>query len=284
MYRLSIDGRPVTDLTQTTGATSVGSGYMLKFDLRTGLNVPKRIRIDFETMPFRGVYLGPTDYLWKPVIPGDRLMVFGDSISDGSANNAGGGIGTWFYRTGRMLGCSDNWEQGRGGTGYITAGSYDTLPNRLAADVVAYTPNRLIVWAGYNDNGGSQTAIGSAASGLYASIASGLPSCQTYVIGCWSPTGSPAGSITSTDATIQTAALGASLPFISPITGSVYNGAGTLVTTLGPWITGTGRVGSTTGSGIADWAIGVDGVHPTDAGHVYVSRRIFSSLRALMPA
>lgn len=283
-YRLSIDGRAVTDLPQATGATSAGAAYMLKFDLKTGLNTPKRIRLDFCTMPFRGVYLPPTDTLWKPVAGGGRFMLFGDDLSDGASANTGGGTGTWLYRTGRMLGVQDVWEQGRTGTGYITAGSFDTLANRLAADVVAYTPDRLVVWAGYNDSGGSQPAIGTAASALFTAIASGLPTCQTYVVGCWSPSGSPTSALTSTDATLQTAAAGASLPFLSPITGSVYDKTGTLVTTLGPWITGTGKVGSTTGTGIADWAIGADGVHPTDAGHLYLSRRIFSSLRALMPA
>src|SRR3569832_1071542 len=57
---------------------------------------------------------------------------------------------------------------------------------------------------------------------------------------------------------------GGSLPFISPLTGGIYNAAGTLIATHGARITGTGRVGATTGSGIADTYIGTDAVHPTD--------------------
>lgn len=283
-YRLVIDGRPVTELMQTVPASSVGAAYMLKVDLRVGLNVPKRVRIEVASMPIRGVYLNPTDTLWMPQAEGDRLMVLGDQLSDGSSMNTGGGTGTWFYRLGRYLGVEDTWEQGTSGSGYITAGTADTFGNRLAADVTAYTPTRLIIFGGYNDSSGVQSSITTAANSLYSAIATNLPNCQTTVIGCWSPTGSPAAALTTTDVTLQNAAAAAGLPFISPITGTVYGKTGSAVVTQGPWITGTGKVGSTTGSGIADWAIGSDGVTPTDAGHVYLARRVANALRALMPA
>lgn len=283
-YRLLVDGKPTTELMQSVPGSSVGSAYMMKVDLRTGAMTPKRIRLEFSGMPLRGVYLPPTDTLWMPTFQGDRLMVLGDQLSDGSSMETGGGAGTWFYRCARYLGVADAWEQGTNGSGYITAGTADTFGNRLAADVTAYSPNRLIIWGGYNDSAGSQSSITTAAAALYTAIATNLPNCQTTVIGCWSPTGSPSSAITTTDVTLQNAAAAAGLPFISPITGTVYGKTGSAVMTQGPWITGTGRAGSTTGSGIADWAIGSDGATPTDAGHVYLARRILGSLRALMPA
>lgn len=283
-YRLLVDGKPLTELMQSVPGTSVGSAYMMKVDLRVNAQTPKRIRLEFASMPLRGVYLNPTDTLWMPVFAGDRLMVLGDQLSDGSSMETGGGAGTWFYRCARYLGVADAWEQGTNGSGYITAGTADTFGNRLAADVTAYTPNRLIVWGGYNDSAGSQGTIATAAAALYTAIATNLPNCQTTVIGCWSPTGSPSAALTTTDVTLQNAAATAGLPFISPITGTVYGKTGSAVVTTGPWITGTGRVGSTTGTGIADWAIGSDGATPTDAGHLYLARRVLGSLRALMPA
>lgn len=282
MYRLSIDGRKVTDLMQAVGGTTAGSTHLMTVDL--GSAAPRVIRFDFYTVPFGGVYLPPGATMWSTVPSGGRFMVFGDSLSDGSAINTGGGAGTWAHRTGRLLGSNDVWDEARGGTGYITAGSYATLANRVATDVVAWNPSRLVVWAGYNDNGGSQPTIASAAASLYSTIRAGLPSTEVYVIGCWSPTGSPGASITNTDATLRTAAAAAGYPFISPITGSIYDSAGTLVATHGAWITGTGRVGATTGTGNADIYIGTDAVHPTDAGHVYLARRIAASIRELMPA
>jgi lysophospholipase L1-like esterase len=256
MYRLSIDGRKVTDLMQSSGGTTAGSGHLITFDL--GSAAPRRIRLDFTTFPFGGVYLPPTATMWQVPSQGGRFMVFGDSLSDGSAQNNGFGAGTWFA----------------GGTGYITPGSYATFADRLAADVIAWAPDRLVLWGGYNDNGGNQTTIGTAAASLYAAIKAGLPSCQVYVIGCWSPIATPATSVSNTDATLRTAAAGAGFPFISPLTGGCYDATGTLVATQGAWIN----------SGNIAGYIGGDAVHPTDAGHIYLSRRITAALRALMPA
>ncbi|MFD7609702.1 GDSL-type esterase/lipase family protein [Streptomyces sp. NPDC059828] len=272
MYRLSVDGRKVADLMTAVGGTTAGSTHLMTVDL--GSAASRTIRFDFYTVPFGGVFLPPTATMWSTVPSGGRFMGFGDSLTDGSSINTGGGAGTWLHRTGRLLGSNDVWDEARGGTGYITAGSFATLANRVAADVVAWAPSRLVVWAGYNDNGGSQPSIATAAASLYTTIKTGLPQCEVYVIGCWSPSGSPASSITNTDATLQAAAAAAGFPFISPLTGGCYNAAGTLVATHGAFITAAN----------ASTYIGGDSVHPTDSGHIYLSRRITAAIRQLMPA
>lgn len=272
-YRLTVDGRKLTDLAQITGASSAGSRHVLKFTFSTA--VPRRIRFDFTTMPFGGLYLAPGATAWKPTARGGRLGILGDSISDGSSNNTGAGIGTWTYRAGRLLGCTDVWDQSRGGTGYITAGSYAVFADRVAGDITPYSFDRLIVWGGYNDSAGSQAAIQSAAESLYATLKSALVAGgQVYVMGCWSPTGSPTSTLTNTDATLKAAALTAGLPFISTITGEIRNGAGTLLDTQGAWIT----------TANAATYIGADNVHPNDAGHIYLARRAVEALKILMPA
>lgn len=272
MFRLSVDGRKTQDLMRASGGTTAGSAHLITIDL--GSAVARRIRLDFYTFPFGGVYLPPTASMWPVSSTGGRLMVFGDSISDGSAQNTGGGAGTWFARAARMLGANDAWEEARGGTGYITPGTFAVLADRVAADVVAWAPDRLVVWAGYNDNGGDQATIRTAADNLYATIRSGLPDCEVYVLGCWSPAVSPSAGITSTDNTLRAAAAAAGFPFVSPVTGNCYSGDGTLVYSGGPWISTSGQVAA---------YIGADAVHPVDAGHVYLSRRIMASLSALMP-
>ena len=272
-YRLSVDDRKITDLAQLTGATSVGSSHVLKVAFSSA--TPRKIRFDFTTMPWGGLFLPPGATAWKPISMGGRLGVFGDSICDGSAENTGAGIGTWIYRLGRLLGCTDVWDQARGGTGYITPGSFATLGNRVAGDIAPYNFDRLVVWAGYNDNGGDQTSIGNAATALYAALKSAMaPGGDIFVIGCYAPTGSPATSIQNTDTTIRTAAAGAGLPFVSPLTGTVYDAAGNQIVTQGPWITAANAAGY----------IGTDGVHPNDNAHIYLSRRIYQAMCAAIPA
>lgn len=272
-YRLTVDGRKVTDLAQTTGASSAGSRHVLKFTFASAK--PRLIRFDFTTFPFGGLFLGPGATAWKPVARGGRLGIFGDSISDGSSENTGAGIGTWFYRAARLLGCTDAWDQSRGGTGYITAGSFATLADRVALDISPYDFERLVVWAGYNDNGGNQASIQAAAESLYATlIAECVPNADICVIGCYSPSGSPAASITNTDNSLKAAALTAGLPFVSPLTGGVYDSDGNLIVTQGAWITTANAAGY----------VGTDGVHPNDNGHIYLARRVVEALKALMPA
>lgn len=273
-YRLSIDGRAVTDLMQSSGGTTAGSSHVLKITL--GSAVPRRIRFDFVSMPFGGLFLPAGATAWKATPRGGRIGVLGDSITDGSAYNTGGAQGTWLQRAGRLLGCTDVWDQSRGGTGYITPGSYAVFADRVALDITPYAFDRLIVWGGYNDNGGSQATIATAAASLYATLKSVIaPGGDVIVIGCYSPTGSPGASIANTDTTLRTAAAGALLPFISPITGSIYDRSGNLVDTHGPWITTANA---------STYVNSTDNVHPTDAGHIYLARRITESLRALMSA
>ncbi|REE62115.1 GDSL-like lipase/acylhydrolase family protein [Streptomyces sp. 3212.3] len=274
-YRLSVDDQKITDLPQLTGATAgnEGSSHVLKFTFATA--APRKIRFDFTTMPFGGLFLPPGATAWKPAPRGGRLGIFGDSIDDGSAQNTGAGIGTWAYRAARMLGCSDVWDQARGGTGYITPGTFAALGDRVAGDIAPYAFDTLIVWAGYNDNQGDQGAIGTAAASLYAALKAAVaPGADIYVIGCWDPTGSPATSIQNTTATLKTAAANAKLPFINNLTGQVYDGQGNLVATQGPWMT----------TQIKAAYVGADNVHPTDAGHAYLARRVVDAIKALMPA
>ncbi|MFF7295301.1 GDSL-type esterase/lipase family protein [Streptomyces sp. NPDC008265] len=272
-FRLSIDGRKVSDLAQPAGGTTPGSGHLISIDL--GSAAPRVIRLDFTTMPFGGIYLPANAWMWRVPTQGGRLGAFGDSISDGSAHNTGGGIGTWVHRVARLLGTTDVWEQGRGATGYCANGTTGNFGTRAPADVIGWNFDRLIIWGGYNDVGGfDQAVIRAAADALYAQIKQGLPACETTVIGCWAPTGTPAPSIVVTDETLRAAAAAAQLPFISPVTGTVYNAAGQAVVTHGPWIT----------TGNAAAYVGTDNVHPTDAGHVYLSRRIVAALRELLPA
>lgn len=280
--RITVDGRRMTDLMQSLGGTTLGSTHMLTVTLGTAQ--PRLIRLDFAVAPYGGIYLPPGASMWKPATPSKRIMILGDSISGGSNMNVGGGAGTWFPRAARLLGYSDIWNESLGGTGYITTGSFATLGTRAPIDVIPNAPDTLIISAGYNDNGGSQPSISSAAASLYSVVKAGLPGTVIYVLGCWSPTGSPATSIQNTDATIRLAAAVASLPFISPLTGGVYNAAGTLIATHGAWITGTGRVGATTGSGNADTYIGTDAVHPTDDGHKFIANRVVAAIQELQNA
>lgn len=278
-YRLSIDGRKVTDLMQPSNGITPGSGHLITFDL--GSAAPRHIRFDFTTFPFGGVYVPPTAQIWRVPLRGRRAAVLGDSISDGSSANTGGSAGTWVDRYARLMDYHDMWRQGRGGTGYITPGSFAVFQARVVGDVVPWAFDELIIWGGFNDSAGSQSEIGAAAGLLYETVQSALPRCEVIVVGCWSPTGTPSTGQANTNTTLRAAALAAGLPFIDVQSGEVVDAGGAVVASQGKWITGTGNAGSPAGNGNADVYISSDGIHPNDAGHVYVSRRMHAARVAL---
>jgi lysophospholipase L1-like esterase len=271
MYRLSINGRKVTDTMQSIGGSTAGSGHIMKIDF--GSAAIRDIRIDLTTCPFGGVYIPPDKTIWSSPPTNGRFMGYGDSLTDGSSKNVGAGQGTWLMRTGRMLGFQDIWEQGRGGTGYITPGSHVTFGSRLDVDGIQPQPDVMVIWGGYNDNTGDQTAIRSAADDVLGRIKTGLPYCRALAVGCWSNVASPSAGISNTDNTIKAAAAAAGMPFVSPVTGDIFSADGTKLETGTPWIH-SGNVAAFVGSA------GGDTVHPTDAGHEYIARRMAAALRA----
>ena len=138
-----------------------------------------------------------------------------------------------------------------------------------------------MIWAGVNDQMDAQSDIATAAAQLYAKVKADAPGTRAYVVGPWSQSGSPDNSLKNTDETLRVAALNAGLPFFSPITGKVYAGDGTLLASTRPWITGTGDISSPKGDGNADIYVGADGVHPTDAGHAYIAKRMALDLELI---
>lgn len=266
LYRMSVDGRKLTDLVTSTGAVTAGSRHVLKFAF--GSSVPRTIRIDFYTCPFGGVFIGANDTIWKTPLKNDRLIVLGDSFTAGSSQNTGAGNGTWMTRFARLLDYQDIWNSSIGGTGYVADNSGASVPfgSRAVVDVTNNRPDRIIIWGGYNDTGFTQAAIDTAARSLYRDLTSYLDS-YIVVVGPLASNGVPTASQTNTAATLQQAAADWGMPFIDPLTGSIYDAKGSLLATTGAWITNVN----------ATAYIGVDGVHPNDAGHTYLAHRMAES-------
>lgn len=273
-YRLYINDRKVTDTTQAVpGPPSVGSSNVLKVDL--GSIDVWRIRFEVTTMPFGGVFTSPGDTIWPTLLRGPRVMGFGDSITDGSAQNTGAGQGTWLKRFGRLIGARDTWDQSRGSTGYITPGTFTTLPNRAQRDVVTYKPDVVIMWAGYNDqtiDPENLSAIKAAASLTVDIIRSQVPNVDIIMGGVWQPTGSPSQSPILTNEVLKGVAFAKDIPFVEPMSGKVYDQYENIVHDDGaPWIT---TANSAT-------YVGGDGVHPNNTGHQYLAHKWHTAYAAL---
>lgn len=279
-YRMKVNGKRVTDLPVSTNGTTIGSRHTLSWDF-AGDTTIKRICLEFANVPFGGIYVPKNSNLWKPQPYTSMVAILGDSIGGGSAQNTGSGQGTWIPRLADQMGWVNPWNSCIGGTGYITAnGGANTFVDRVNADVLVYNPDKVILFGGYNDNLGSQPAILAAARSVAASIQGKSSVKKVAMVGPYSPVGPAVTSIVNTNDTLKTVALENGWIFVDQINGDAYAGNGTKVMDSTPWISGTGRVGATTGTGNADYCVGTDGIHPTDRGHKNLADRMYRSLVA----
>lgn len=297
--RIFVDGTPVQDLpvllTSIATYGAAGNGHMLTVNL--GSSAPRRIRIEIGTARFGGIYQHPNYDMWMIGLHGPKVAVLGDSTSGGSSVNTGAGGGTWFPYFCDLLGWENRWNQARGGTGYTTTNSpYTTLPNRVALDVVGKAFDLVIVDAGYNDAINDQTAFQTAVSSTISAIKAGLPNAMVIGVGCYSTSGTwppyattavatPLASSVTKDAWQQAVFQQLGIPYISQITGAIRDKNWTLVDTIGPWVTGSGRVGALSGYGSADRFIGdtvSDTVHPTNVAHKAKALWMTNAVRKLL--
>lgn len=273
-YRLYVNDQKVTDLTQDMpGPPTAGSRNVLKVDL--GSVAVWKIRFEMTTMPFGGVFTAPGDTVWPTLTPPGRIMGFGDSITDGSAQNQGAGQGTWLKRFGRLVGIADTWDQSRGSTGYVAPGTFANLLDRAQRDVVTYNPDVVIMWAGYNDQTIDPTALAQIQANAEATIdiiRAGVPNVELIMGGVWEPTGSPSQSPIQTNNVLRNVAFSKDIPFVDMLNGVVYDRYEQVVLDYGaPWIT---TANSST-------FVGGDGVHPNNAGHQYLAYKWFQAYASL---
>lgn len=277
--RYSINGKRLMDLPVDSDGVTLGSRHLTSITFPD--NKIKRIKLEFASIPFGGIWVPKNSQLWKPQSYKQRVMIIGDSISGGSNQNTGSSLGTWFARIAEMLNWDDPWNQAIGGTGYVndngTAGS--EIPARIQNDLIKYNPNRVIFFAGYNDNAASIEALTNAIRSSFNAVKSSLPTAKVLVVGCWSPNNPAAASHITVDNTIRDMANEFNFIFTSPITGETYK-AGKLLLDEPAWITGTGNTGVPTGTGNADRYIGTDDVHPNNDGHKYICDRLYRIILA----
>jgi lysophospholipase L1-like esterase len=300
-FRLFIDGVPVqaAPVLLSSVATEGGFGNSHLLTVNLGSSQPRRIRIELVTTRFGGVFQAPTFDFWQIGLHGPKIAVLGDSTSGGSAVNTGAAAGTWFNLMCDLFGWENRWNQSRGGTGYITTNApFTTLPNRVALDIVAKNFDIVLVDAGHNDASTDQAAFQAAVTSTISAIKAGLPKAWVIGVGCYStsgywppyattPVATPAASAVTKDGWQRQVFQAQGVPYISQITGEIRDASWAVVDTIGPWMTGSGRVGAgnTTGFGSADRFLGdgaADATHPNDLGHKMKAMWMATALRKLM--
>lgn len=262
-----VDGAPATAAPATSSAAAAGSRHTYRITFAG--SAWRRIRVYMSQADFGGIDTAASTTVLPTPKPSLSIGFLGDSYTAGA--NATDPMQAFPYTVGRLLD-AEVYNAGIAGTGYVSAGGTAVFGDstRLAKLVTA-APDWIVVTGSINDQSATPTAVSAAATALYASLATSLPNTRLIVVGVQpNPAMAATGNNVANNAALKVAAQAASnvQAFLDPY--------------LEGWITGTGKVGTTTGDGNSDVMISSDGIHPSQAGHDLYARRIANRVLAAL--
>lgn len=230
---------------------------------------------------FGGIAIGPTEEAWAPSTK-DRLRVvwIADSIASG-----GGSPGSspsvedadTPRQVGQLLGWSDVFDTGQGGIGYINTntGAGYTYVQQFTNFVVgnSLNPNILIIAGGQNDPNaaGYSTSVETAAVlTMLQTARAAYSTIPIIVLGVFPGATGPSATYIALETAIKAGVtqFGDANTYFIPITNDPVQA----------WMTGTGKVSSTTGTGNSDAYTSADNVHATDMGRIYQAQRMAQAI------
>jgi lysophospholipase L1-like esterase len=272
-YRIWVNEQPNTaDLNLLPSGT--GANAFLQVDLGSASRAnPRRIVVEFEDTSnppsVLAVRAAPTDLLSPPSIGAPRIIVVGDSYSRGEGGTT---RQTFSYARSlsRMMGWADCWHThtSYAGTGLVHANdaSYGPYGARAQYDVYPYNPAAAIIQGSVND-ATHPGEVGPALTAYVTDLRDALPDAVVVVT---SPlfVATPSAAHLTIAAEMEAAAATLGVPYVDCLDPAVF--------------TGTGAVGSTNGSGNADWARHSDFTHPTNDGAFALARHVAGRLSQLL--
>lgn len=178
-FWFKVDGQYVS-LTPTTPANDGGLDYIY---LNFGSAAMREIElIGNSATNFGGVYTSQTATVAVAHPRGPRTLFVGDSFIEGTGTTTNG-IANIPQVFADAMGWDDVRPSAVGGTGLIanTSGTRLTYLQRLATDVIAYSPDLVILWGSINDAGASYSSIQTAAQSAISQIKAALPNCQVVL-------------------------------------------------------------------------------------------------------
>lgn len=193
-YRIMVDGQPTAVVPRTDVAADSQYRYVKAVFASAALRL---IVLEFEKyIAFGGVRIGPTFALTKYDYDPLRLMIVGDSYTDGTGATE---FSTGYaMQTGERLGVLDTWINGEGALGYDNAGSLSGKKalEKEAGDVIAYAPDWVVLALGINDGSKVAATINANVTTYLTDLFAALPNVGVTVIGPWrSPDSNPPDAI-----------------------------------------------------------------------------------------
>lgn len=183
--------------------------------------------------------------------PVSRIAVIGDSYTAGSGEG-GNGPRSW-PELARVSLARDGVEietdiAAEGGAGYGQRGSRGNVFQDLTAQAVTHNDDLVIFFGSRNDQQVDPQKFPALAAGTFQLVRFAAPTAKVLVIGPPWLTANPPPAVLKIRDSLRDQAVAVGALFVDPIAEGWFIGRGDL--------------------------IGQDGVHPTDAGHVYMADKI----------
>jgi hypothetical protein len=180
LFWLKVDDKYLA-LSPNTSIPSDGSEYYVSIDF--GSVQTHRVEV-LGVLAFGGVWIETTGTLMAAPKRGPRVIVCGDSITEGAGYHASGGGLSFVQFFSEFLGWDDVWQSGVGATGYLNTspGSGKVkLRDRLATDVVAFAPEIVVLACGINDGAYTYSQIQAEIQACVNQLKTALPSTDIVI-------------------------------------------------------------------------------------------------------
>ena len=253
----------------------------------------RNIRIEL-TCAFWGVYLRETDSISKlEREPNEKALFIGTSITQGVykySNNCNTLVGYPSIVCDTLgFECMNN---GIGGTGYLTAGSFGTYYDRLVYAVEHVKPDLIFIEGGPNDvDRYDNEDILAEAERCHEYLLMNAPDTKVIIIGLYHHTGYeylPPKHLDLNEK-LKEEALKYGIPYIDLLTGDTIAGDGTILTEGhlhnddgNYYITGDGNTDKPSGNGNADTYISSDNYHPSVDGYAYLGTKLSTEIEKIL--
>lgn len=145
---IRVDGEYVTLTPATTSATDLWT------KLAFGSSKMRRFDVIGHNLSFVGVAVAAGDTVLPAPKRGPRVICFGDSITQPGAEN-------WPQWLSDFMGWDDIWAHGVGGTGWDrdASGVSKRFADRMLTDVVAHSPDIVLILGSVNDAGQTPSVV-----------------------------------------------------------------------------------------------------------------------------
>jgi lysophospholipase L1-like esterase len=273
----STTGYPMRIIVDGLYVDLVGSDFITNNYLTIDFGSRKPRLIEFECqypMTFFSIAVDSLSRIWKPV-PVDtvRAVITGDSHTECDSGLTGTVWSGCSPVMARELGIWDMCVASVGGTGYLhmgTSGLRKTIRSQMD-DWVQNGSYHMITFAGgYNDTGDVVSNVQAEALLCWQKARQYQPNAFIVVFGIWGSATGPSSGVTTLETALQATftAWNDNFSVFIPVS-----------TAAEAWEFGTGKIGTTNGSGNSDVYVSSDGVHCGVVGHKQRGERLANAIR-----